>query len=103
MKRAWMALSLTCLSALSLSAGASDAAATDAISRIDTASVKLMVSLLCASFGVAYFVFGRRRRNPIATGAGIALCVVPPFTEGWPLALGLGLVFIAIPLLFRFD
>ena len=62
----------------------------------------LMLSLLFSAFGMAYFVYGKKQRNPVALFAGICLCIFPYFVPGTVLMIVIGVALITLPFVIKF-
>lgn len=58
--------------------------------------------VLFSSIGVAYVIYGLGRRKRNATIAGIGLCVVPHVIPFAWLLLVIGVVLIALPMVYRY-
>jgi hypothetical protein len=65
-------------------------------------SARIMWSLLFGSFGMAYFVYGKKQRNGIALLSGVALCAFPYFVPNVLTMILVGIVFIALPFLIKY-
>ncbi len=62
---------------------------------------ELFVGLLLGSIGLGYFVYGRTTGRLVALLCGLLLMVFPYFVAGvWP-QLGIGVVLMLLPWLFR--
>lgn len=65
------------------------------------ASTSLFLSIVFGSFGLAYFVYGKKQRKFLPMLAGIALCAYPYFVSSAYAMVGIGAVLIALPLVIR--
>ncbi|HHT9111024.1 MAG TPA: hypothetical protein ACFYDZ_07685 [Candidatus Brocadiaceae bacterium] len=64
-------------------------------------SLKLFISVLYGSFGLAYFVYGKKQHKFIALLSGLGLMVYPYFVSNKYLLISIGLALIALPFLIR--
>jgi len=62
----------------------------------------LLCSVISGSFGLGYFVYGKKQQKYMAMVCGAGLMVYPYFTDNWWLTIGIGVVLIALPFIFRF-
>ncbi len=62
----------------------------------------LFIGFIAGVFGMAYFVYGKKRMKASAMIAGVLLCVYPYFIDsvGWDLVVGGAL--LAVPFLVEF-
>jgi ABC-type phosphate transport system permease subunit len=63
---------------------------------VDT-STQLFLSFIVGTFGLAYFVYGKKQKRFIPTLSGIAMMVYPYFVKNLVLSLALALVCLVIP------
>lgn len=62
---------------------------------------ELLIGLILASIGMGYFVYGRKNGRVLALACGLLLMVFPYAVAGfWP-QVGIGVVLMALPCLFR--
>ncbi len=62
---------------------------------------ELFVGMIMGSIGLGYFVYGRKNGRVVALACGLLLMVFPYFVGGvWP-QLGIGVVLMLVPWLFR--
>jgi len=59
----------------------------------------LFIGMIAGSFGVAYFVYGKRTEKMIFLLVGVALCIYPYFIESVIWLLVVGLLLLAAPFL----
>jgi hypothetical protein len=64
-------------------------------------TTSLLLGLVFGSIGVGYFIYGKRQANWIALATGIGLCAFPYFVSNTWLVLGIGIVLVALPFVFR--
>jgi len=64
-------------------------------------SATLFLGLLFGSFGVGYFIYGKRQSNWAALAVGIGLCVFPYFVTNIWLMVAVGIILMALPFFFR--
>ncbi len=65
-------------------------------------STSLFIMILTSSFGMGYFVYGKKQHMAIPLIAGIGLCVYPYFVEGALQLIVVGLALMAAPFFLRF-
>lgn len=62
---------------------------------------ELLIGLILGSIGAGYCVYGRKNGRVLALACGLLLMVFPYVVAGfWP-QLGIGVVLLALPWLFR--
>lgn len=61
----------------------------------------LLWGLLFSSFGLGFFVYGRKQRKIVPLLCGIALMLYPWFVTSVPAIVALGVVLTAIPYFLR--
>ena len=61
----------------------------------------LMWTVLFGSFGLAFFVYGRRQKAPVPLVCGLALMVTPYFLSNTYLLCAVGFGLIALPYFVR--
>ena len=61
----------------------------------------LVVGLLAGSVGLAYFVYGRKRRRVVMMWSGVGLMAYPYLLESLPLQVAAGLALTALPFFYR--
>ena len=61
----------------------------------------LLLSFLFGSFGLGYFVYGKKQANWIAMVAGVGLMVFPYFVSNVWIMFAAGLVLMASPFVFK--
>lgn len=61
----------------------------------------IVCSLLFASVGFGYFIYGRKQDHVMAKYAGIALMVFPYFVTDVYLLVLVGVILLALPLLLK--
>ena len=61
----------------------------------------LVLSFLFGTFGLGYFVYGKKQANWIAMVAGAGLMVFPYFVSNVWLIAAIGVVLMAIPFIFK--
>lgn len=66
---------------------------------MDTAA--LLLSFLFGTFGLGYFVYGKKQANWIAMVVGAALMIFPYFVSNAWIMAAIGLVLMALPFVFR--
>ena len=64
-------------------------------------TAQLVLSFLFGTFGLGYFVYGKRQANWIAMVSGAGLMVFPYFVSNVWLIVAIGLVLMAIPFIFK--
>jgi hypothetical protein len=62
----------------------------------------IWVGLVTGLFGMAYIVYGRKTQTWMPIFAGIGLCVYPYFVDSLWLSILIGVVLLALPLVWRF-
>jgi len=67
---------------------------------VDT-TTQMFLSVIVSSFGLAYFVYGKRQKKLVPTFCGIALMVYPYFVANLFLYFAIALVCLALPFLVR--
>jgi hypothetical protein len=61
----------------------------------------LLLSFLFGTFGLGYFVYGKKQANWIAMLCGAGLMGFPYFVSNIWIMVAIGLVLIALPFVFR--
>ena len=61
----------------------------------------LVLSFLFGTFGLGYFVYGKKRVNWIAMVCGGGLMVFPYFVSNVWVMVAVGLILMALPFVFR--
>jgi DMSO reductase anchor subunit len=61
----------------------------------------LLVNLVVGSFGLAYFVYGKKQSQPVPLVCGICLMVYGYMVDSLTLTILIGLVLIVIPFVYR--
>lgn len=61
----------------------------------------LLWGLLFGSFGLGYFVYGKRQRAVVPLVCGLALMIFPYFVSNTILVVAIGVVLIVIPYFVR--
>jgi len=61
----------------------------------------LMLSVMFGSFGIGYFIYGKKQTMFMPMITGIVLCVFPYFVSNPYLLGGIGIVLMALPFLIR--
>jgi bacteriorhodopsin len=64
-------------------------------------STWLFLCVLFGSFGLAFFVYGRRQKKPVPLVCGLALMVVPYFVSNNYLLSAISVGLIALPYFVR--
>jgi hypothetical protein len=62
----------------------------------------IWVGLVTGLFGMAYIVYGRKTQTWMPIFAGIGLCVYPYLVDSLWLSILIGVVLLALPLVWRF-
>jgi len=57
----------------------------------------LLWGLLFGSIGMGYFLYGKKRANPVARYSGIALMVYPYFVSSTVALVAIGVVLMLLP------
>jgi predicted membrane-bound dolichyl-phosphate-mannose-protein mannosyltransferase len=60
-----------------------------------------VVGALFGIFGMAYFYYGKKRDNKVALVSGVILCVYPYFIDSVPLLIGIGIVLVVVPFVYK--
>jgi len=60
-----------------------------------------MLSVMFGSFGIGYFIYGKKQTMFMPMITGIVLCVFPYFVSNPYLLGGIGIVLMALPFLIR--
>jgi len=60
-----------------------------------------LVSALFGIIGTAYFMYGKKRKNNVVLGTGIALCVYPYFIDSLVWTIIIGIVLLLIPVFYQ--
>lgn len=61
----------------------------------------LLLSFLFGTFGLGYFVYGKKQVNWIAMAAGAGLMIFPYFVSNIWMMIATGLILMALPFVFR--
>lgn len=61
----------------------------------------LMWGILFGSFGMGYFVYGKKQKKMVPLASGIILCVFPYFIQNTGLVIIIGAIFIALPFIIK--
>lgn len=61
----------------------------------------LMWGILFGSFGMGYFVYGKKQKRMVPLISGIILCVFPYFIQNTGLVIIIGAIFIALPFIIK--
>ena len=61
----------------------------------------LLLSFLFGSFGLGYFVYGKKQANWIAMVAGVGLMAFPYFVSNIWIMVATGVVLMALPFIFK--
>ena len=57
----------------------------------------LFIGVVLSSFGMGYFIYGKRQQHPLALLCGLLLCAIPYFIDSIPLLLLLSLPLLLAP------
>ena len=57
----------------------------------------LVLGLIFSSIGLGYFIYGRKRPNPVARISGIALMIYPYFIANNYAVLAIGVALMLLP------
>jgi hypothetical protein len=60
-------------------------------------STQLFLSVFIGSFGLAYFVYGKKQRRLVPSLSGIAMMVYPYFVKNLYLVLAVAVVCLILP------
>lgn len=61
----------------------------------------LLWSLLFGSFGLGFFVYGRKQKAPVPLVCGLALMIYPYFVSNTVVLVTIGVVLMAVPYFLR--
>ncbi len=61
----------------------------------------LFIGLIAGSFGMGYFVYGKKQARAIPLISGIGLCVIPYFIENIPILILVCAALIIAPFVIR--
>ncbi len=61
----------------------------------------LMLSFLFGTFGLGYFIYGKKQANWIAMVCGAGLMIFPYFVSNAWIMVAVGLIVMALPFVFR--
>lgn len=63
-------------------------------------TTQLILGLVFSAIGLSYFMYGKKRSNPIVRFAGLGLMVYPYFIDSTLLIIALGLLLMVLPSLY---
>ena len=62
----------------------------------------LLVGMIAGTFGVGYFIYGKKQQKLAPMFAGVLLCVYPYFTENLFALIAIGVALMAAPFFIDF-